>query len=70
MPNISTMEINELKPFFSGAFKRLMLLDPKAEELAERERRWMKDPEAVEEEVRMGIGREEREDTGGGGFGY
>jgi len=47
-----------------------MLLDPKAEELAERERRWMKDPEAVEEEVRMGIGREEREDTGGGGFGY
>ncbi|GAA5841983.1 hypothetical protein JCM5353_003640 [Sporobolomyces roseus] len=66
MPNISTMEINELKPFFSGAFKRLMVLDPKAEELGERERRWMKDPEGVEEEVRMGLGREEREET----FGY
>jgi len=60
------MEINELKPFFSGAFKRLMVLDPKAEELGERERRWMKDPERVEEEVRMGLGREEREET----FGY
>ncbi|GAA5965829.1 hypothetical protein JCM3765_001196 [Sporobolomyces pararoseus] len=74
MPNLSTMEINELKPFFSQSFVRLTQLDPMAEELKEREMEWMLNPDKLREEIRLGIGlgvigRGEREETGGiGGY--
>ena len=56
MPNLSAMEINELKPFFAQAFVRLSHLDPMAEELKERELEWMTNPDKLEEDVRLGIG--------------
>ncbi|GAA5923940.1 DNA replication protein PSF2 [Sporobolomyces koalae] len=55
MPNLSQMEINELRPFFSQAFTRLAKLDPMAEELAYREDKWMHDPRGLQDEIEFGI---------------
>ncbi|CEQ42465.1 SPOSA6832_04275 [Sporobolomyces salmonicolor] len=72
MPNLSTLELSELRPFFALSFQRLMALDPLAEEQRELEERWMKDPEGVLEEARGRALRGERqgtEGTFGGGYG-
>lgn len=44
MPNLSYMEINELRSFFSLAHKRLVILDPKKDESREIEKLWMEKP--------------------------
>ncbi|GAA5900378.1 hypothetical protein JCM6882_001233 [Rhodosporidiobolus microsporus] len=54
MPNLSTLELSELRPFFSLSFQRLSALDPLADIHAENELQWMKDPEALMERARRG----------------
>ncbi|GAA6044399.1 hypothetical protein JCM8097_007243 [Rhodosporidiobolus ruineniae] len=54
MPNLSTLELSELRPFFSLAFTRLSTLDPQAEQHSEIEEMWMKDPEGTLERARRG----------------
>ncbi|GAA5894653.1 DNA replication protein PSF2 [Sporobolomyces salmoneus] len=70
MPNLSSMEINELRPFFAQAFVRLSQLDPMADEYKEREMEWLRNPEKLQEEMRLGIGlgarRGDREESGMG----
>ncbi|GAA5997072.1 DNA replication protein PSF2 [Rhodotorula paludigena] len=82
MPNLSSMELTELRPFFSLAFSRLSDLDPLADEQREIEQWWMRDPAGCLAAARRGeIGgkgaaeggaRGEREGTemsfGGGGY--
>ncbi|POY73444.1 hypothetical protein BMF94_3381 [Rhodotorula taiwanensis] len=63
MPNISAMEIAELRPFFSLAFTRLKDLDPQAEQHRETEEWWMRDPGGCMDAVRTGQLRNEREGT-------
>lgn len=43
MPNLSTLEINEIRPFFTRAFQRLKVLDPEVERHAEVEQEWIKE---------------------------
>ncbi|KWU41686.1 Psf2-domain-containing protein [Rhodotorula sp. JG-1b] len=68
MPNISTMEIAELRPFFSLAFTRLKDLDPLAEQHRETEEWWMRDPGGCMDAARMGAIRGEREGTAMTGY--
>jgi hypothetical protein len=44
MPNLSTLEINELRPFFLRAHARLAVLDPENERNTEIERLWIEKP--------------------------
>ncbi|GAA6022591.1 hypothetical protein JCM11491_000694 [Sporobolomyces phaffii] len=75
MPNLSAMEVNELKPFFSQAFVRLTQLEPLADVYKAREQKWLQDPRGLESDMALGIGlgegadaRRDREDTGLGGY--
>ncbi|GAA5830455.1 hypothetical protein JCM11251_002476 [Rhodosporidiobolus azoricus] len=54
MPNLSTLELSELRPFFSLSFSRLSALDPLADIHAENELMWMKDPVGLMERARRG----------------
>ncbi|GAA6062594.1 hypothetical protein JCM10212_004189 [Sporobolomyces blumeae] len=54
MPNLSTLELAELKPFFTQSFVRLAQLDPEAERYKAIEDKWIEDPESVWDEVRSG----------------
>ncbi|GAA5856490.1 hypothetical protein JCM8547_008767 [Rhodosporidiobolus lusitaniae] len=62
MPNLSTLELSELRPFFSLAFQRLSQLDPDSERHRETEEYWMRDPVGCLEAARRG-------ELGGGGLG-
>lgn len=68
MPHASTMEINEIRAFFSAAFKHLRVLHPDVEQHNEREARWEKNQVAAAageyyyEEAVEGEGDEMNED--------
>lgn len=47
MPNLSRMEINEIKPFFAAAHSRLLDLDPRSEELNAMEELWRDKPDSA-----------------------
>ncbi|KAM0752907.1 Psf2-domain-containing protein [Meredithblackwellia eburnea MCA 4105] len=44
MPNLSQMELTELRPFFAGAHRRLLVLDPENELHSRIESLWLEDP--------------------------
>lgn len=70
MPNLSALEITELRPFFSLSFQRLRDLDPLAEQHRETEEWWMRDPAGCMDAARQGMfGRQGREGTEVSGFG-
>ncbi|BGP22021.1 GINS complex subunit Psf2 [Rhodotorula toruloides] len=70
MPNLSALEIAELRPFFALSFQRLGDLDPLAEQHRETEEWWMRDPAGCMEAARQGMfGRQGREGTEDSGFG-
>ncbi|GAA6048065.1 hypothetical protein JCM3770_000174 [Rhodotorula araucariae] len=54
MPNLSAIELAELRPFFSLAFTRLRDLDPAAEAYREAEEWWMRDPSGCLAAARRG----------------
>jgi len=66
MPNLSTLELSELRPFFSLAFTRLRDLDPQAEAHREAEEYWMRDPAGCMDAARRGEVGGKRD---GAGFG-
>ncbi|BGP13065.1 hypothetical protein JCM10213_000931 [Rhodosporidiobolus nylandii] len=82
MPNLSTLELSELRPFFSLSFQRLSQLAPDGETWRENEQWWMTDPGGCLEAARRGevpggsgkrmemdgLGREGREGTAFSGF--
>lgn len=62
MPNLATMEINEIRPFFTLAHKRLVTLDPDNERRAELEELWMeKEGETLRRAERGEFDQEEME---------
>lgn len=73
MPNLSTLELSELRPFFTLSFLRLSQLSPDADRLRETEEWWMRDPGGCMDAARRGelsltqgeggYGREGREGT-------
>ncbi|GAA5989835.1 hypothetical protein JCM11641_004809 [Rhodosporidiobolus odoratus] len=54
MPNLSTLELSELRPFFSLSFSRLSTLSPNAETWRENEAWWLEDPGGCLEAAREG----------------
>lgn len=42
MPNLSTLEIGEIRGFFSKAFSRMVKLDPDVEKHTQIEAEWLK----------------------------
>ncbi|GAA5937771.1 hypothetical protein JCM3775_002123 [Rhodotorula graminis] len=71
MPNLSTLELSELRPFFSLAFTRLRDLDPQAEAHREAEEWWMRDPAGCMDAARRGEvgGKRDGASFGAGGRG-
>lgn len=80
MPNLSTLELAELRPFFSLSFTRLRDLDPLADAHRAAEEWWMRDPAGCLDAARRGEvgagkggagrGRGEREGSEMSGGGY
>ncbi|KAK4049676.1 DNA replication protein psf2 [Microbotryomycetes sp. JL201] len=54
MPNLSNMEIAEVRPFFTLAHKRLVLLDPDVDKQAEIEKMWLEKPQEALRRAEMG----------------
>lgn len=72
MPNLSNLEINEVRPFFVLAHSRLAVLDPDAETQGQWEELWLEKPQEAKgraerraDERRMEVDEEEQ---GGGGY--
>lgn len=61
MPNLSTLEISEIRGFFSKAFERMVTLDSDAEKHSEAENDWLKE----QERASYGGGRGREESAGG-----
>ncbi|KAK4056146.1 DNA replication protein psf2 [Microbotryomycetes sp. JL221] len=55
MPNLSNMEIAEVRPFFTLAHRRLVALDPDVDRQAELERMWLDKPEDTLRRAEMGL---------------
>ncbi|KDE05090.1 hypothetical protein MVLG_04530 [Microbotryum lychnidis-dioicae p1A1 Lamole] len=63
MPNLASLEVNELRPFFALAHKRMSMLDPEAERHEEIEQLWLEKPNEAARRAELG----EYEYEAGGG---
>ncbi|KAM0787027.1 hypothetical protein ACM66B_006293 [Microbotryomycetes sp. NB124-2] len=54
MPNLSNMEIAEVRPFFTLAHKRLVMLDPDVDKQAEIEKMWLEKPQEALRRAEVG----------------
>ncbi|GAA6026483.1 hypothetical protein JCM10207_002517, partial [Rhodosporidiobolus poonsookiae] len=68
MPNLSTLELSELRPFFTLSFQRLAALDPLADTHSDNERWWLSDPAGMAEAARRG--EVPGQQAGGGAEGF
>ncbi|SCV67257.1 BQ2448_5903 [Microbotryum intermedium] len=54
MPNLASLEVNELRPFFALAHKRMSMLDPESERHEDIEKLWLEKPNEATRRAELG----------------